>query len=96
MTPNDYGVTETAHGEDGKLILRRSQDVTDLIRWNKFEAENAPSMRGQAAVRKIGSIPLVVAEDWSRECGYPIGTSGFADYARRKLMSGEFAAFRIK
>jgi hypothetical protein len=53
-------------------------------------------MFGQAAVRKIGSIPFVVADQWSRECGAGIGTKEFAAYCKRKLLDGDFAAFRIK
>jgi hypothetical protein len=78
------------------MRVTRSQDVQSLIDQNKHEADAAPSMFGQAAVRKIGSIPFVIAEAWSRECGAGIGTKEFAVYCKRKLMDGDFAAFRIK
>lgn len=81
---------------DGLIRVTRSQDVQSLIDQNKYEAEAAPSMFGQAAVRKIGSIPFVVADQWSRECGAGIGTKEFAAYCKRKLLDGDFAAFRIK
>ena len=81
---------------DGLIRVTRSQDVQSLIDQNKHEAEAAPSMFGQAAVRKIGSIPFVVADQWSRECGAGIGTKEFAVYCKRKLLDGDFAAFRIK
>lgn len=81
---------------DGLIQVTRSQDVQSLIDQNKHEAEAAPSMFGQAAVRKIGSIPFVVADQWSRECGAGIGTKEFAAYCKRKLLDGDFAAFRIK
>ena len=81
---------------DGLIRVTRSQDVQSLIDQTKHEAEAAPSMFGQAAVRKIGSIPFVVADQWSRECGAGIGTKEFAAYCKRKLLDGDFAAFRIK
>jgi len=81
---------------DGKLVIRRTQDVESLIALNKHEAETAPSMHGDAAVRKLGSIPFVIAEEWSRECGAAIGSKEFALYCKKKLMDGDFAAFRIK
>ena len=93
---NEYGVMERMIEQDGKLIVNRQQDVESLIEQNKIEAETAPSMHGDAAVRKVGSIPFVVAEEWSRECGAAIGTKEFALYCKRKLMDGDFAAFRIK
>jgi hypothetical protein len=83
-------------GDNGLIHVARSQDVQSLIDQNKHEAEAAPSMFGQAAVRKIGSIPFVVADQWSRECGAGIGTKEFAVYCKRKLLDGDFAAFRIK
>lgn len=95
-TINQHGVMERMVEDDGKLIVDRRQNIDDLIEQNKAEAAEAPSMFGQAAVRKIGSIPLVVAEQWSRECGEAIGTKAFAEYCKRKIMDGDFAKFRIK
>lgn len=95
-TLNANGVMERMVEEDGKLVVDRRQDIRALIDQNKVEADLAPSMFGQAAVRKIGSIPLVVAEKWSRECGEAIGTKAFAEYCKRKIMDGDFAKFRIK
>ena len=90
-------VTEKyAFDSDGTMRITRSQDVQSLIDQNRHEADAAPSMFGQAAVRKIGSIPFVIAEAWSRECGAGIGTKEFVVYCKRKLMDGDFAAFRIK
>ena len=83
-------------GDDGKVIIRRSQDVSRLFEINKHEAETAPSLHGDAAIRKIGSIPFVIAEQWSRECGAGVGTKEFALYCKKKLMDGDFAKFRIK
>jgi hypothetical protein len=95
-TINENGVMERMLEDDGKLIVDRRQNVQALIDQNKVEAAEAPSMFGQMAVRKVGSIPLVVAEQWSRECGAAIGSQEFALYCKRKLMDGDFAAFRIK
>jgi len=95
-TINQHGVMERMIEEDGKLVVDRRQDIDALIDQNKAEADAAPSMFGHAAVRKVGSIPLVVAEQWSRECGEAIGTKAFAEYCKRKLMDGDFAKFRIK
>lgn len=95
-TLNQHGVMERMLEQDGKLIVTRSQDIQALIDQNKAEADVAPSMFGKAAVRKIGSIPFVIAEQWSRECGAAIGTKEFAVYCKRKLIDGDFAKFRIK
>jgi len=89
-------VAERMFQDDGRLIIKRSQDVQLIMDNNRREASELPSMYGQAAHRKVGSIPFVVAEEWSRECGAAIGSIEFAEYCKRKLMDGDFAAFRIK
>ena len=91
-----YDVTETMIVEDGKLIVRRHQEVEALLDENKALADVAPSMYGDAAFRLAGRIPLVVAEQWSQECGEAIGTQGFAQYVRKKLADGDFARLRVK
>ena len=93
---NEFGINEAYDLVDGKLVIKRTQDVQALIDQNRHEAQEAPSMFGQARVRKLGSIPFVIADQWSRECGAAIGSKEFAEYAKKKLMSGEFSAFKIK
>lgn len=91
-----YDVTERMFEQDGKLIIRRHQDVQNLLDENKALADIAPSAHGDAKFRLAGRIPLVVAEQWSAECGEAIGTKGFAEYVRRKLADGDFARLRVK
>lgn len=91
-----YDVTERMYEQDGKLIVRRHQDVQSLLDDNKELATVAPSAHGDAKFRLAGRIPLVVAEQWSAECGEAIGTQGFAAYVRRKLADGDFAKLRVK
>ena len=81
---------------DGGVTVVRTQDVEAVIKACHEERLTAPSKHGHAAWRKIGSIPLVIAEQWSSECGASIGTREFAAYAKKKLMDGEFAKFRIR
>lgn len=89
-------VTERMLEDDGKLIVRRSQDIQAIVDQNHAESTDAPTMFGEARHRKVGSIPFVIAEQWSRECGAGIGTAEFAEYCKRKIMDGDFAKFRIK
>lgn len=90
------GISERMIEQDGKLHITRTQDVQALIDHNKAEADVMPSKFGDAAWRKVGSIPFTLAEEWSKECGAGIGTQEFALYCKRKLLDGDFAAFRIK
>lgn len=94
VDPN--GVVETISVEDGRVWHKRDQDVRGLLKVLAHERDNAPSKYGKAAWRKIGSIPLVVAEKWAAECGALPGTPEFLEYAKKKLMDGEFAALRVR
>lgn len=55
--------------EQGKLVVRRTQDTTGYLEANKAEMNEAPSWRPYADVsmRKVASIPLIVVEAWLKE-----------------------------
>ncbi len=91
-----YDVSERMFEQDGKLIVRRHQDVQSLLDENHELSTIAPSAHGDAKFRLAGRIPLVIAEQWSAECGEAIGTKAFAEYVRRKLADGDFAKLRVK
>lgn len=91
-----YDVKETMTEQDGRLIISRHQEVSALLDENHELSTIAPSAHGDAKFRLAGRIPLVVAEQWSHECGEAIGTQAFAAYVRKKLMDGDFAKLRVK
>ena len=74
--------------EDGTLIVNRSQDVQSILDFCKERQIDGYNRRSD--LRLAGSIPLVLAEQWSRECGARLGSKEFMEYAKKKLMSGEF------
>lgn len=94
VLPN--GIVERTKVEDGKLWDVRTQDVDRHMDWVQHMRDAAAPKHGQAAWRFAGSIPLVIAEKWAQECGAQIGSPEFSAYAKRKLMDGEFAKFRVK
>jgi hypothetical protein len=96
ITSRHFDVTERMIEEDGKLIIDRHQEVSRLLDENHELSTTAPSAFGDAKFRLAGRIPLVIAEQWSRECGAAIGTKEFALYIRRKLADGDFAKLRVK
>jgi hypothetical protein len=95
LDPNT-GIMERMIEDDGKLHIQRSENVQSLIDANKRLADALPSMHGDAKLRLVGRIPATIAEQWSAECGAAIGTREFLLYCKRKLMDGDFAAFRVK
>jgi len=86
-------ISERMFEDDGTLRVIRSQDVQPILEANK-RAQNSELNR-KSEMRRAGSIPMVVAEQWSRECGAAIGTQEFGKYAKKKLMDGEFSKLRI-
>lgn len=91
-----YDVRETMLEQDDKLVIRRHQDVQNLLDDNARLASIAPNAHGDAKFRLAGRVPLVIAEQWAAECKAAIGTQEFAAYAKKKLMDGDFAKFRVK
>lgn len=77
------------HTEDDKVVVKRSQDIQKILDFNK--ERNIEGHNRKSDMRLAGSIPFVVAEMWSRECGAKIGSQEFAEYVKKKLMSGEFS-----
>lgn len=75
--------------EDGKIIINRSQDIQRILDFNK--ERNIDGHNRKSDMRLAGSVPFVIAEMWSRECGAKIGSREFAEYVKKKLMSGDFS-----
>ena len=76
------------HEEDDKLIISRSQDVQDILDFNK--ERNIDGHNKKSDMRLVGSIPFVVIEMWMQESGLKLGSQEFAEYVKKKLMSGDF------
>jgi hypothetical protein len=79
--------------DDGKLHIIRSQDVQSVLDAN--QRARTGEMNRKSEMRHAGSIPMVIAEQWSRECGAAIGTKEFAGYVKKKLMDGDWAKLRV-
>ena len=82
------GAVERWYSEpDGTIHRKLSQNVDGT-----FEAIAALSEYAKTPDRYyLGSIPMNIAGRWARECGAGIGTQEFAEYAKKKLMGGEYA-----
>ena len=80
---------------DGKLRWSKSANVDAVFEEVKFRAEGLTrATRDKTGNLYLGSIDEITARNWAKECGYGIGTKGFADHAQKKLQSNEFSKFR--
>lgn len=86
------GIRERVVTEDGVVRFIKTQNAEPLITAIRARMDQPDNKR--ANMRYLGSIPMVLAQTWARECGFAIGTKGFQEYARKKLMDGEFAKLR--
>lgn len=84
---NNY-LRTTYHEEDDKIIVKRSQDIQDILDFNKERNIDGHNVRSD--MRLAGSIPFVVIEMWMKESGLKLGSQEFAEYVKKKLMSGDF------
>ena len=89
-------VKEKITAEDNKIQVVRSQDVSGILKEIHDLKDHVPSMHGDAKARWVGSIPLVIAEEWSRECGAAIGTHEYAGYIRKKLSDPDYKKLLVK
>ena len=71
--PND--VKTNYHWEDNKLVVDRSQDVQDILDFNK--ERNIDGHNRKSDMRLVGSIPFVVIEMWMKESGAKMGSKEF-------------------
>lgn len=79
--------------EGDKVVINRSQDVQSILDYNK-EKQIAGSVAG-GEMRHVGQVPFVVVEGWLRESGLKLGSKEFAEYVKKKLMSGEYSKLLV-
>ena len=61
----------------------------------KMRAEGlSRATRSKSGKLYLGSIDMVTATNWAKECGCGIGTKEYNIYAKKKLMSGDFNKFK--
>ena len=90
-------ITEDVRYEDGKIYNVRTQDVDGIIDYARHMADaHTKPFYGDAAWRYVGTIPLALAEAWSKETGIRIGTREFAELCKKRLMDGTYAYLRVK
>lgn len=78
----------------GTLEIQRVQDVESILDWNKRQQNDGDGYTPSRDMKKIASIPLVVAEKWLNEEGINIFDPNHKDAVRRKLNSNEYLWLR--
>lgn len=80
---------------DGTFSFLKTQDVTPVLDAAKDAREHLRRDTGPIQGRYLGTVPVLVAQQWAKECGAAIGTKEWAAYAKKKLADGTWAKLRV-
>lgn len=70
VTSSLSDVRTEIRAHNGELVVKRTQDVEGYLEQNRREFNAAPDTRvsrNRSNLRKVASIPMIVAEQWIRE-----------------------------
>jgi hypothetical protein len=81
------------HEEDNKLQIVKTQDVSNVLDAVKRIKSETVGKRSKN-LKYEGSIPLVIAAQWAKECGARMYSNEWKAYALKKLRSPEFKYLR--
>jgi len=71
-----------------KNHIRYEQDVESILETNKFEAQALDKKKNWW---KVGTIPNNVMLQWSIECGHPVYSREWQEYAKKQLTLPEYS-----
>lgn len=83
------------HNGEGSMQIQKTQDVEQVLAAAQGARELIGRDSGPAGGRYIGTIPIVIAQHWAKECGAAVGTREWAQYSKIKLKDPNWAGLRI-
>jgi hypothetical protein len=84
------GMTERRVVQDGTVTFIKTQECEHMFAAIKAAKE----LPKNPTMRYVGSVPLLVGQQWAKECGFAIGTKGWRDYAHKKLRTRDYSKLR--
>lgn len=82
-----------SNGRDFHFVKR--QDVQGILDAAKDAAETLRPNTGPAGSKYLGTVPVLIAQQWAKECGASVGSREWAKYAKTKLKDGTWARLRV-
>ena len=81
---------------DGKSFhFVKRQNVQTIIEAAKDAAETLRPNTGPVGSKYLGTVPVLIAQQWAKECGAAVGSREWAKYAKTKLQDGTWARLRV-
>ncbi len=75
--------------EDNKVVVSRFQDIQAILDFNKEKQVNGHNRNSD--FRHVCGIPFVELEKWLHESGLRLGSQEFAEYIKKKIISGDYS-----
>lgn len=87
---------ERTYHDGQKVVVHKAQVIDPLINAIPAYSDmaNAQDHVKRVNRRYLGSVDMITAQNWAKECGSAVGTKEFSAYAKKKLMNNEFAKFK--
>ena len=82
--------------DEGKLILSKTQDVEPLLNHLKNLRDADLKDSKEMGMRYVGEIPLILAEQWAKECGARLGSPEHMEYCSKKLRDPDYKKLLVK
>ena len=83
---------------EGNVTIRNTMDVEPIMEGVKMMSDSqlhSPIRRDDGRLY-LGSIDMLTAANWARECGHPLYSKEWKEYSRKKLMSGDYSKFQAE
>lgn len=80
------GVVSRISHEDGVTRITNTQELDDTLDAIK-RVPDVTKVKGKNR-HWLGTVPILIAQQWATECGAAIGTKEWGVYAKRKLADG--------
>jgi hypothetical protein len=94
LSDSDADVKRGFAKEDGKIVVRHTQDVEPILRENAILREMTDGYSPSKDLLHIASIPEIVLEKWYREEGLCLLDRNHWPAIMKKLRSSEYAYLR--
>ena len=75
--------------------LQKSQETAGILESAKGARDIIRKDSGPVGSRYLGTVPLLIAQQWAKECGAAVGSKEWSKYAVKKLKDPDWAKLRV-